>query len=228
LTIRPKQVVFSLGLAFLYNVYNLKFKDMKSIATFLSGFFLIICFTYCDQKNKIGIDEKKNTNKEYSISFESQLKWGEHLVTILDCNVCHTPKKMTSHGPVLDNSLLLSGHPAEMPRIEIDRKEFESKGLTVALDFTEWIGPWGVSFAANLTPDDTGIGNWTEEQFILALREGKYKGLSGSRLLLPPMPWEMYGKMTDDEIKAIFAYLKSIKPISNIVPPPIPPVSSEN
>lgn len=113
-----------------------------------------------------------------------------------------------------------------MPGIDVDRKAMETKGLVVTMDLTEWVGPWGVSYTANLTPDDTGIGNWTEEQFFTALREGKYKGLAGSRPLLPPMPWEMYRNMTDSEIRAVFAYLKSIKAVSNLVPQPLPPASS--
>jgi hypothetical protein len=99
---------------------------------------------------------------------------------------------MTDHGPVLDSSLLLSGHPAQLPAPDVNRKEMESKGLAVTGDLTAWVGPWGVSFAANLTPDATGTGNWKEEQFMYAIREGKYKGLAGSRSLLPPMPWDMY------------------------------------
>ena len=180
----------------------------------------------CTEKKKITVETISTENKDFG-NFDSQEKWGEHLVTILDCNACHTPKKMTNQGPVHDESLRLSGRPAENPGIEIDRKEIESKGLTVTGDLTEWIGPWGISFAANLTPDETGLGNWTEDQFMLAIREGKSKGLSGSRTLLPPMPWEMYRHMTDGELKAVFAYLKTLKPISNIVPPPIPPVSAE-
>ncbi|GAB1443700.1 hypothetical protein MASR2M39_25420 [Ignavibacteriales bacterium] len=59
----------------------------------------------------------------------------------------------------------------------------------------------GASFAANLTSDATGIGTRTEEQFIKALREGN-KGLDNTRPLLPPMPWQSYAKMTDDDLKA--------------------------
>lgn len=166
------------------------------------------------------------TKKSDFGGFESQVKWGEHLVTIGGCNDCHTPKKMTPQGPVPDESLLLSGHSAQMPKIEIDRKEIESKGLAVTQDLTEWIGPWGVSYSANLTPDETGIGNWQESNFITAVREGKYKGMKNARTLLPPMPWEMFKSMSDDEIKAIFAYLKSIKPVKNLVPAVLPPVSA--
>lgn len=69
-----------------------------------------------------------------------------------------------------------------------------------------------MSFAANITSHETGIGNWTEEQFIRALREGKYKGLPNGRLLLPPMPWPYYGQLNDEALRAIFAFLKSTKP----------------
>ena len=160
--------------------------------------------------------------------FKSQVEWGEHLVLIGGCHDCHTPKKLTDHGPVLDTALFLSGHPANMPRIDINRQEIEAKGLAVAMDLTEWVGPWGISFAANLTPDPTGIGNWTEEQFIYSLRNGTSKGIPGSRAILPPMPWEMIRNMTDDEMKAVFAYLNSIKPVNNLVPAPIPPTSVAN
>lgn len=155
--------------------------------------------------------------------FDSQEALGEHLVIIAGCNDCHTPKKMTERGPVLDSSRWLSGHPAEMPGIDFDRVEVQKRGLAMTADLTEWIGPWGVSYAANLTPDGTGIGNWTEEQFFTALREGKSKGIASARTLLPPMPWEMYKHMTDVEIKAVFAYLKSLKPVNNLVPAPMPP-----
>ena len=202
---------------------------MKEFISFLSFSLLIICCIGCDKKNatiapeaplSAGIAETKTYG-----SFNSQVEWGEHLVTILDCNVCHTPKKMTDRGPALDMDRMLSGRPAENPGIDINREEIESKGLTVTGDLTEWIGPWGISYAGNLTPHKSGIGTWTQEQFFLAMREGKFKGLAASRNLLPPMPWESFAHMTDDELKAIFAYLKSIEPVENIVPAATPPVS---
>ncbi|MBZ5859541.1 c-type cytochrome [Flavihumibacter profundi] len=158
--------------------------------------------------------------------YDSPEKWGQHLVTIGGCNDCHTPKKMTEHGLELDSSLTLSGHPEKLPPPDVNRKETEAKGLIVTNDLTTWAGPWGVSFAANLTPDPSGLGNWKEENFFMAIREGKFKGISNSRPLLPPMPWQMLRNMSDNELKAIFAYLKSIPPVKNQVPEFLPPVSS--
>ena len=185
----------------------------------------ILLFSQCTQKpseKQIAVTESSKPSFD---GFESQVAWGEHLVTIGGCNDCHTPKKMTPQGPELDYSLLLSGHPSQIPPPDVNRKEMEKKGLIVTSTLTAWVGPWGVSYAANLTSDATGIGNWEESSFIRAIREGKYKGIASARTLLPPMPWPMYKNMTDGELKAIFAYLKSTKPIKNIVPEPQPPAS---
>lgn len=196
-----------------------------------SMFILLLLFSQCSEKksdySQVAISASPAINSDFH-GFESQVAWGEHLVVICGCNDCHTPKKMSNHGPVLDSSLWLSGHPLQNPPMDIDRSEIEEKGLSVTSDLTEWAGPWGVSYAANLTPDATGIGNWDEDQFIYSLREGKAKGTPGSRRLLPPMPWEMFRHMTNDELKAIFSYLKSIKPVNNLVPVPLPPTSAIN
>ena len=83
-------------------------------------------------------------------------------------------------------------------------------------------GPWGVSFAANLTPDETtGLGSWTEQQFIDTLRNGRHQGRG--RQLLPPMPWPAFGQMDDADLKAIFAYLRTVPKVRNKVPDPVPP-----
>lgn len=85
---------------------------------------------------------------------------------------------------------------------------------------TAWAGPWGVSYAANLTPDqNTGMGIWTEDMFIKAMRAGKHMGYG--REILPPMPWQASSNLTDEDLKAIFAYLRSVPPISNRVPGPL-------
>ena len=76
--------------------------------------------------------------------------------------------------------------------------------------------------AHNITPDpETGIGNWSESLFVQTMRNGKYMGTS--RNLLPPMPWQGIGKLSDDDLKSVFAYLMSVPPVDNEVPTPIPP-----
>ena len=126
-------------------------------------------------------------------------------------------------GPVPDTLRLLSGHPANETLAPFDKEILKSYVL-FNTNSTAATGPWGTSFAANLTPDQTGIGSWTEDQFVRAMKEGKWKGLENSRNLLPPMPWQGYGQMPEEDLKAIFAYLKSIKPVNNLVPMAIPPV----
>lgn len=154
------------------------------------------------------------------LSQEELIKRGQYLTTIGACNDCHSPKIMTPHGPMPDPERLLSGHPMEE---EIPAVQSNKDWILFSNGLTAFVGPWGVSYAANLTPDDTGIGSWSFEQFKTAIQKGKYKGLEGSRSLLPPMPWEMYKHMTDDDLKAVFTYLQSLKPVRNIVPAPVAP-----
>ena len=197
-------------------------KKSLLVLTVLSVIIVLFACNETKEKEASPIDNQK----QYG-GYASPEEWGEHLVTVSGCHDCHTPKKMTPHGPEIDSSLLLSGHPSQLPDFDVNRKEMESKGLIVTQDLTTWVGPWGVSYTANLTSDTTGTGTWQESQFIYAIREGKYKGLPNTRPLLPPMPWNMYRNMSDDELKAIFAYLKTTKPIRNIVPQPKPPVSAQ-
>ena len=125
----------------------------------------------------------------------------------------------------LDEARLLSGHPAEEVLPEVDVSLIApGKWLLFNQHITAGVGPWGISYGANLTPDNnTGIGLWQEEHFINAMRSGKHMG--EGRPILPPMPWQAIGKASDEDLKAMFAYLKSLKPISNQVPQP---VSSED
>lgn len=166
--------------------------------------------------------EEKETNVPATkvLSDAELIARGKYLTTVSGCHDCHSPKIMTPEGPEPDPERILSGHPKnEKLSNIITTKDWVlfSNNLTAA------VGPWGVSYAANLTPDETGIGNWTFKQFETAIRKGKYKGLEGGRSLLPPMPWQMFRNMTDEDLRSIFAYLKSIPPIDNLVPAPIPP-----
>ena len=142
---------------------------------------------------------------------------GEYLVTVMDCNGCHTP--FVEGEP--DLSRMLMGHPEDIEITEGPARP-EGWGITVSETNTAWSGPWGVSFTTNLTPDpETGIGNWTEDRFVNAIRNGRHLGVG--RPILPPMPWPMYAQLTDFDIRAMFAYLQSIPAIVNQVPDPIEP-----
>src|SRR5262245_40326847 len=119
---------------------------------------------------------------------------GKYLTIVGGCNDCHTPG--TFYGQ-MDTTRLLSG--------------------------TElgWQGPWGVSYPRNLTPDmETGLGSWSEDDIVQALRTGKKK--DGSPIL-PPMPWPFYSQMTDEDLHALAAYLKSIPAVKHKAPDIIPP-----
>ena len=143
---------------------------------------------------------------------------GKYLVTIQDCNGCHTPFNEKGEP---DMSRMLSGHPANL-KVTAPRPRAGDWLVSINSTNTAWSGPWGVSFTSNLTPDRaTGIGSWTEETFIAAIRNGKKSGVG--RPLLSPMPWRMYAMASDDDLKATFAYLRTIPAISNRVPNPLPP-----
>ncbi|MBA4055498.1 MAG: diheme cytochrome c-553 [Marivirga sp.] len=148
---------------------------------------------------------------------------GKYLVTVAGCNDCHSPKIMTEHGPEPDPNRLLSGHNMSEPLPPMEKNAGRNGWVLFNMNLTAFVGPWGVSYAANLTPDDTGIGAWTFENFKTAIQKGKYKGMEGSRDLLPPMPWQMYRNMTEEDLKSVFTYLKSLPKVNNLVPAPKPP-----
>ncbi len=129
---------------------------------------------------------------------ETPLERGTYLMqSIVACGNCHTPK----------------GPNGEIPGME----------LAGGLKFDE---PPFTAYATNLTPDpETGIGNWTDEQLIKAIREGVRP--DGS-IIGPPMPIVFYRGLSDNDAKAIVAYLRSLPPVKNQVPKseyriPLPP-----
>lgn len=117
-----------------------------------------------------------------------KINYGKYLVSIAGCEGCHS----TDEGKSI--KLFAGGN------------EFKFPGFLVR--------------TANLTPDSTtGIGKWTEEMFIAKFRNnssrenlnrepGKYNTI---------MPWSFFGKMTDNDLKAIYSYLRTVPPIHNVV-----------
>lgn len=183
-----------------------------------AGAITAVAVTSCTNSNA-----QPNTKGPHGISHDSLVKRGNYLVSAIGCDDCHSPKSMGPRGPQIDMEHRLSGYPASRPVAKVDAAALQSGWMLFGGDLTSAVGPWGMSFAANITSDATGIGNWTEAQFLTAMRKGKFKGLEGSRDLLPPMPWQNFRNLSDDDLRAIFAYLKTTKPVHNVVPAPKAP-----
>jgi mono/diheme cytochrome c family protein len=149
-----------------------------------------------------------------------RVKRGEYLVAITACSDCHTPMKVGPKGPEPDMSRFLGGHPQEvkMPPAPQGGGPWLWHG---SVTNTAFAGPWGVTYAINLTPHTHGMAAWTEDMFVRAMRTGKHMG--ESRPIQPPMPWPSFAKMTDEDLKSIYAYLKTVPPVNNIVPDYLPP-----
>lgn len=152
---------------------------------------------------------------------------GKYLVTTSGCHDCHTPLKMTESGPEPDLSRMLSGHPESFAISAPPANPGDEWMMVAARTMTAFSGPWGMSFAANLTPDEeTGLGCWTLQSFKDTIRTGRHMGRG--RPILPPMPIPMYRNFNDADFEAIYTFLRSIPPVSNRVPEPLPPAAPEN
>ncbi len=148
---------------------------------------------------------------------------GRYLVTAMGCADCHTPFRMGPDGPAPDAERAFSGHPAALVMPPAPKLPPGPWLGSFGATNTAWAGPWGVSFTANLTPDEeTGLGKWTEDNFLQAIRTGRHMGKG--RPILPPMPFPAITNFTDEDLRAIFAYLRTLKPIRNRVPEPVAPV----
>ena len=111
---------------------------------------------------------------------------GKYLVNTSGCHDCHTPWKMGNNGPEPDMTRMLSGHPQDL-QLPPPPKPVGPWIVASAATNTAHAGPWGVSFTANLTPDpETGLGKWSQRNFMDAIRSGRHQGRG--RPILPPMP----------------------------------------
>lgn len=129
----------------------------------------------------------------------AKIERGKYLVTIAGCHDCHTPGG-------------LYGAPDE--------------SRTLAGSEVGWQGPWGVSYGSNLTPDpETGLGRWSEADIVKTLRTGSRPDRTP---LLPPMPWPNFARMTDEDLAAVAAYLKSLPPVKHRVPARVAPGGQAN
>ena len=157
------------------------------------------------------------------IAADARVARGAYLVTAGVCDDCHTPKKWVAGrpDPVPLEGKRLAGH-LETEKLPPPPALNQSWVAVGSQDFTAWAGPWGVSYAMNLTPDEnTGIGSWSEATFVQAMKSGKHMG--ASRPILPPMPWQSFAQLTDEDLKAIYAFLRTLPAVHNRIPDPLPP-----
>lgn len=183
---------------------------------FACVFLLVIALasTGCEQSTAetAGLERADGESGEQTL-----VKRGEYLVTVAVCHDCHTPLVMGPEGPEPDMTRALSGHPQDLPVGDPPARPAEAGIWLWAPHNTAFFSDAGTAYAINLTPDEnTGTGIWTEEIFINTLRSGRHWGVS--RPILPPMPWPYFRQMTDEDLKAIWAYLRTVPPISNRVP----------
>jgi hypothetical protein len=157
---------------------------------------------------------------------EDPVARGGYIVAHSGCNDCHTPWVFNKelNMPVPDMTRMLSGHPATGSPDSATKINPKTDLAIISADFTAFTLPFGTVYAANLTPDkETGLGNWTEEMFVKSIKTGMHMGAQG-RVVLPPMPWPDIRNLTDDDVKAVFAYLKTVPPIRNpVADPKVPP-----
>jgi hypothetical protein len=194
----------------------LLFEQMKQYSTriFFLALTLGVTVVGCGKKTE-GDTAKPGEGGQTASATGSSIERGKYLVeTIGGCNDCHTPWKMGDKGPAPDMTKMLSGSPEGMrlppPMLN------PPWGWAGSLSMTAFAGPWGISYSANLTPDmETGLGKWTDADFIKTMRTGIG---SHNRPIMAPMPWEAIGHASDDDLKAIFAYLHSVPAIKNKVP----------
>lgn len=127
-----------------------------------------------------------------AVADDAQVARGKYLVNLAGCGHCHTPGHFFGKP---DMSRYLSGSDVG----------FAVPGV-------------GTFVGRNLTPDkDTGIGNWSIEQIVTALRAGVRPD---GRVLSPLMPWPSYSDMTESDASAIAAYLKTLPPVKQRIPGP--------
>lgn len=190
----------------------MKFKGLVLVYLSLILVSSVVLFISC------GTQQEKTEMTE-----QEMIKKGEYLVMVGDCDACHSPKNFGPEGPMIDMSRRLSGHPEGTQLAPVDTSLI-GPYVYFSNDLTAAIGPWGVTCSANLTPDnETGIGTWQPEMFINAMRTGKHLGVKEGRPIMPPMPWENLNRLSDEDLRAMFMYLKSLPAVKNKVPDPLPP-----
>ncbi|TRO67098.1 diheme cytochrome c-553 [Christiangramia sabulilitoris] len=192
------------------------------IRFFLLNLSCCLIIISCNNKDYQKVPE------ENKMTLQDSIQHGEYLVKTIGCHDCHSPKTMTERGPQEIPELALSGYLADDSIPPLSVEAMKNGWVLMNDQLTAFAGPWGISYSSNITSDDTGIGTWNMERWKTAIRKGKLKGDNNGRMILPPMPWQNFAKLTDEDLESIFKYLKSTKPVKNAVPAPVSPVKLDS
>lgn len=189
-----------------------------------SVYISLIILLFCSLILSTYADTEKE-KKDHALKVER----GQILTVEHGCVFCHSPKVTEEDDLIPDPDKLFSGHPSDkkLPDIPADIIGYDKWFGLYTTGFTAWGGPWGISYAANITPHkENGIGKWSEKDFINVIRLGIHS--SFKRTLMPPMPWNEINRLSDEDLGAIFVYLQTVKPIDNKVPESVPMKSTED
>jgi mono/diheme cytochrome c family protein len=125
---------------------------------------------------------------------DERIERGAYLARIMDCGGCHTPG-------------IFAGKPDVGRMLGGSEIGFQIPGL-------------GIFYPPNLTPDETGLADWSEDDIVAAVRTGVRPD---GRVLAPAMPWHSYAALTDEDAGALARYLKTLTPVKHRVPAPVGP-----
>jgi len=142
---------------------------------------------------------------------DATLDHGKYIATIAGCTDCHTPLKPEYNKPPQELSLEQIQNIAFNANLVLDETKILSGGRPFDL------GPAGILFTRNLTPDEeTGVGSWSDDQLKIAIKTGID---NEGQVLFPVMPYHVFNGMADADLEAVIAYIRSVEPVSNQVPP---------
>lgn len=166
-------------------------------ATFV---FVILIMAGLSTQNATAVPERQ---------FEDPVAQGKYLTTVAMCVFCHTP---------------FIGDPSELENFSLEELQVGSHNVSLLLDQSRLfaggheipLGPAGMVLSKNLTSDEeTGLGNWTDEQIKLAIRAGISKD---GHQLSPVMPYRIFNHMAESDLDAIVAFLRTLPPVRNKIP----------
>ena len=193
---------------------------MKAETTSIFLFILL----FIGAGNLVEREAWAETNERTHEETANLVAHGRYLATIGVCEACHTPPAVMPEADQVED-LKLRSNPNWFQYLDNDRKM--AGGVPFILRFGSTSS--GFVSTSNITPDpETGIGNWSEEEIMSVLREGKRPG---GGALFRFAPHTFYSSMAEEDARAIAVYLKTLPPVKNLVSPrslPFPVAPAES